>query len=278
LSESGYREAQEAASYIQTCSGMAPKAGLILGSGLGEVANRLDEPVRIAYSAIPHFPQPSIAGHRGTLHLGRWRGVPMAVLEGRLHRYEGYSPAQVVFPTRVLGLAGAGSLIVTCAAGGIHPKAAPGTLMIFSDHLNLQGASPLAGPQEARWGERFVDLTEAYDARLRGAALRAAAGLRIRCFEGVYAAVAGPNYETPAEIRALRRLGADAVGMSTAPEVLAARQLRMQVLAVAAISNRAAGLRRRPLTHTEVLEAGKKASKSLARLLDELMAAPGFRE
>ncbi len=269
----GYDEAQEAVDCLPALSTLTPIMGLILGSGLGEVVQHLRVEATISYARIPHFPKATISGHAGRFHLGHWRGVPMAVLEGRMHRYEGYSAAQVAFPTRVLALAGIKTLILTCAAGGIHQKATPGALMVFSDHLNLQGDNPLAGPRDSRWGERFVDMTEAYDAQLRGAALKEAARLRIRCFEGVYAAVPGPSYETPAEIRALRRLGADAVGMSTVPEVLAARQVGMRVLAVAAISNRAAGLTRRHLTHSDVLEAGKKTSSDLGRLLDALFAA-----
>jgi purine-nucleoside phosphorylase len=193
------------------------------------------------------------------------------MLEGRVHLYEGFAPAEVVFPVRVLGLTGVKVVLLTCAAGGISPRAVPGSFMLFSDHLNLQGVNPLTGSHDARWGPRFVDMSESYDPELRHQARRAAARLRLKCFEGVYAALLGPTYETPAEIQALRRLGADAVGMSTVPEVLAARQLGMRVLALASITNRAAGLSRRPLSHEEVLEAGKRAGRHLARLLDALI-------
>lgn len=185
-----------------------------------------------------------------------------------MHLYEGYTPAEVVFPTRVLARLGIKTLLVTCAAGGIAPQAVPGRIMIFSDHLDFQAASPLAGPHDNRWGARFVDMSGAYDAELRRLAQRAAAAAGLKGFEGVYAAVLGPNYETPAEIRALRRLGANAVGMSTVPEVVAARQLGLRVMAVAIITNRAAGLSRRPLTHADVLEVGRKASRDLALFLD----------
>jgi purine-nucleoside phosphorylase len=217
-----------------------------------------------------------VAGHGGILHLGFWGRLPVAILEGRVHLYEGYAAAEVVFPVRVMALAGIKIFLVTCAAGGIAPRAVPGRLMIFADHLNFQGANPLAGVSEERWGERFVDLTEAYDPELRRWARQAAArrgGLRPKPFEGVYASLLGPSYETPAEIRALRRLGADAVGMSTVPEVIAARQMGARVLALAMITNRAAGLGTRPLNHREVLEVGKTASRSLARLLDALVPA-----
>jgi purine-nucleoside phosphorylase len=187
-----------------------------------------------------------------------------------MHLYEGYSAAEVAFPTRVLALAGVPILIATCAAGGIAPGATPGSFMVFRDHLNYQGSNPLAGPHDARWRERFVDMSEAYDPQLRLEARRAARACGVKYFEGVYAALLGPSYETPAEIRALRRLGADAVGMSTVPEVLAARQAGLRVLAIASISNRAAGLSKTPLNHREVLSAGKNAGRDLARLLDHL--------
>jgi len=188
-----------------------------------------------------------------------------------MHLYEGYAPAEAVFPTRVLILAGIKILVVTCAAGGIAPQAAPGSFMVVSDHLNFQGVNPLAGPHDPRWGRRFVDLTEAYDPELRRKAMKASRALRLKSFEGVYVALLGPNYETPAEIRALKKLGADAVGMSTVPEVMAAQQMGVRVLTIATISNRAAGLSDRPLSHQEVLEVGKSSASNLVRLLDALM-------
>ena len=195
----------------------------------------------------------------------------MAVLAGRVHLYEGYGPGEVVFPVRVLGLAGIRSLAATCAAGGIARRATPGSLMVFSDHLNFQGANPLAGIQDEGWGERFVDMTQAYDPGLRHCTLKAARAMRLKCFEGVYASLLGPTYETPAEVRALRTLGADAVGMSTVPEVIAVRQMGVRALAVAIITNRAAGLSRTPLSHQEVLQTGQAASRDMARLLDAIM-------
>jgi purine-nucleoside phosphorylase len=206
------------------------------------------------------------------LHLGLWGRVPVAVLDGRLHLYEGLSPAEVVFPVRVLGLAGVQTLALTCAAGGIAPKATPGSFMLFADHLNFQGSNPLVGPHDSRWGVRFPDLTEAYDPALRRQAAKAARRLNLKCFQGVYAAVLGPSFETIAEIGALRRLGADAVGMSTVSEVIAARQLGLRVLAIAAITNRAAGLAPHPLRHEEVMERGEKTAGDLARLLDGILA------
>lgn len=267
----GYCEAIEAVRYLQKRWPARPRVGVILGSGLGDAIRSLADAKAFPYRLIPHYPRSTVVGHAGTLHLGFWRGVPTAALEGRVHLYEGYAPAAVVFPTRVLALAGIKVLVVTCAAGGISPRATPGSFMVISDHLNFQGANPLAGAHDSRWGPRFVDMSEAYDPELRRQARRAAAGLRLKCFTGIYAALPGPSYETPAEIRALRRLGADAVGMSTVPEVTAARQLGVRVLAVATITNRAAGLSRRPLSHGEVLKVGKRAGRGLARLLDALI-------
>ncbi len=264
----GYPEAVKATNFLAPRWRAHPRVGIILGSGLGDVVDQAHAAKRIPYQSIPHFPQPTVAGHDGTLHLGTWGRVPVAILEGRMHLYEGFAPAEVVFPTRVLVLWGVQILVVTCAAGGIAPRATPGSFMIFSDHLNFQGANALAGPHDARWGARFVDLSQPYDPELRRLARRAAAVAGLKCFEGVYAAVLGPTYETPSEIRALRRLGADAVGMSTVPEAMAARQLGARVLAVALITNRAAGLGRQPLSHEEVLKVGKRAAKDLARFVD----------
>ena len=252
---------------------MRPRLGVILGSGLGEVVARLENPRRIPYASLPHFPKSTVIGHAGELALGDWRGMAAAILCGRMHLYEGYTPFEVVLPTRALALAGVEYLFVTCAAGGIGARCAPGTLMILSDHLNFQGANPLAGPEDSKLGSRFVDLTEAYDAELRAAARRSARKLGLRCSEGVYAGLLGPSFETPAEIRALKRLGAGAVGMSTVPEVIAARQLGVRVLGVASITNRAAGLSPRPLSHEEVLETGRQGAITLGRLLDGVVAS-----
>jgi len=267
----GYDQAKEAALYLASRWREAPRVGMILGSGLGDVVSQVRDAVKVPYKEIPFFPKPSVAGHSGVLHLGRWGTTQVALMEGRMHLYEGYAPAEVVFPTRVLILAGTKTLILTCAAGGIAPEAEPGSFMIFSDHLGFQGANPLAGPHDPRWGERFVDFSQTYDAELREKARRAARALRLKCFEGTYVALLGPNYETPAEIRAFAKLGAGAVGMSTVPEAMAARQLGARVLAIAMISNRAAGLSGKSLSHEEVLQAGKEAAANLARLIGEVM-------
>src|ERR1700693_3517856 len=267
----GYPEARKAERFLESKWRERPRVGIILGSGLGDVVNRVEGGVKIPYKSIPSFPRPSVQGHSGVLHLGRWGSTPVAVMEGRMHLYEGYAPAEVVFPTRVLILAGIEILLVTCAAGGIAPQASPGSFMVLSDHLSYQGVNPLAGAHDPRWGQRFVDFSHAYDPELRGGASKAARNLKLKCFEGVYVALLGPNYETPAEIRALKRLGASAVGMSTVPEVMAARQMGTRVLAVATISNRAAGLSKHPLHHQEVLAVGKSSARNLVKLLDAVL-------
>jgi purine-nucleoside phosphorylase len=259
--------------YIAARWDAPPRVAVVLGSGMGGVLRGLRRARRIPWASIPGFPPSSIAGHSGALHVGFWGEVATAVLAGRVHLYEGYRPEEVVFPARVLALAGINSFLATCAAGGIAPRATPGSLMVFSDHLNFQGANPLAGIHDERWGERFVDMTQAYDAGLRVSALKAARALRLKCFAGVYASLLGPTYETPAEIRALRTLGADAVGMSTVPEVIAVRQMAVRTLAVALITNRAAGLSRRPLCHAEVLEISQAGAQNLRRLIDRVMPA-----
>ena len=270
LSYHGYEEAEQAAEYIRS-RGLVPRVAITLGSGLDEVVGRLHTQTQIPYKLIPHFPGTTVQGHGGTLHLGTWAGVPVAILEGRVHCYEGHAPSTVVFPVRVLALAGVETFILTCAAGGIASKSKPGGFMVFSDHLHLQGVNPLVGVHDPRWGAQFVDLTEAYDPRLRRITRKAATKLHMPCFEGVYASLLGPTYESPAEIRALKGMGADAVGMSTVPEVMAARQLKRRVLAIATISNHAAGLAGKPLSHGEVLATAHAASHHLANLLDAVL-------
>lgn len=272
IQQPGYDEAQAAAEYIVAQGKMRPRLGVILGSGLGDVVARLEQPRAIPYASIPHFPRSTVAGHAGELNVGLWGRMPAAILSGRMHLYEGCTPAEVVLPVRALALAGIESVFITCAAGGIAVRATPGSLMIVADHLNYQGVNPLAGLEDERLGPRFIDMTEAYDADLRALAGRAARKLRLKHSEGVYAGLLGPSFETPAEIRALRRLGADAVGMSTVPEVIAARQRGVRVLAVASITNRAAGLSPRKLSHQEVLEAGRQGARNLAALFDEVVA------
>ncbi len=277
-SPAGYHEADGAARYLRARWRAHPRVAIVLGTGLQDVVNRLEGMQAIAYRAIPHFPRPTVEGHRGVLYAGKWVSTPVAILAGRVHLYEGYTPAEIVLPVRALALAGVRVFVITCAAGGIGPRATPGHFMLVSDHLNLQGANPLAGPHDGHWGSRFVDMTAAYDGALRALARRAARTLRVPFFEGMYASLSGPSFETPAEIRALRRLGADAVGMSTVPEVLAARQLGARVLAIATITNRAAGVSRIPLRHEEVSKVGRRATPSLWRWLEAMLPELGLEK
>ncbi|HEX5521683.1 MAG TPA: purine-nucleoside phosphorylase [Longimicrobiaceae bacterium] len=243
-----------------------PQAILVLGSGLGGLADEVEDAVRISYDEIPDFPRTTVAGHAGALVVGRWQGVEVAVLQGRFHLYEGWEPAMVARPIRLLHALGARVMVLTNAAGGVRPGMQPGDLMLISDHINFMGRNPLVGPVAA--GEvRFPDMTEAYDADFRAAAETVALELGISVEQGVYAAVLGPSYETPAEIRMLARLGADAVGMSTVPEVIVARALGMRVLALSCITNLAAGLGAEKLSHEEVMEVGARVRDRLAALV-----------
>ena len=260
-----------AAKAIQERSPLRPSVGLVLGSGLGGFAQSLDKPVVIPYRDIPDFPTSTAIGHKGELVLGTSGGVPLAVMAGRVHLYEGYRPDEVVFPVRVLARLGVKVLILTNAAGSVNVNYKPGELMVISDHINLMGVNPLIGPNEEQLGPRFFDMSDAYDPALREIAEKACwkAGVTVR--HGVYVAVAGPSYETPAEIRAFRTLGADAVGMSTVPEVIAARHMGLRVLAISCITNLAAGVSKKKLDHLEVLEVGRKAQASLNDVLGRII-------
>ncbi|MCU0722027.1 MAG: purine-nucleoside phosphorylase [Planctomycetes bacterium] len=248
-----------------------PEAAVVLGSGLSGIADRVEGAIEIPYRDVPHFPLPSVAGHEGALVLGRLRGRDVALLRGRVHFYEGVPLSQVAFPVRVLALLGVRTLVLTNAAGAVAGRLRAGDLMLISDHLNLLGASPLAGPNLDAIGPRFPDMSEVYDAGLRDLARRCAGRLGIPLAEGVYAAMPGPSYETPAEVRMLRTLGADAVGMSTVPEAVAARHAGIRVLGFSMISNLAAGLSARPLSHEEVLATGAEAGKRLGALIEEVV-------
>lgn len=244
----------------------APHAILILGSGLGGLADEIQDAVRIPYAEIPGFPMSAVAGHAGALVAGRMGAVEVVAMQGRFHLYEGWEPAEVARPLRALAALGPEVLLVTNAAGGIRSGMQPGDLMLLSDHLNLMGRNPLAGT-EVVGSARFVDMTEPYDAEFRRVAQQVAAEQGIVVSEGVYAAMLGPSYETPAEIRMLGKLGADAVGMSTVPEVLVARALGLRVLGISCITNLAAGLGGGLLTHEEVLEVGLRVRDQLAALV-----------
>jgi len=268
--EPGFEEARRAAGYLRELGFGTPDVGIVLGSGLGALADAVEDPVVTKAAAIPGYPVTAVEGHAGTLVSGRLAARRLLVFCGRVHYYEGFTLAEVAFPVRVLAALGGRTLILTCAAGGISDGLAPGSLMLLRDHLNLMGGSPLRGPNDGALGPRFPDMTGVYDPGLRARALEAAVELGIPLEEGVYAAFHGPEYETPAEIRMARTLGADAVGMSTVPEAIAARHAGLRVAAIALVTNRAAGLAAGPLSHEEVLEAGRRASASVAALVAEL--------
>jgi purine-nucleoside phosphorylase len=243
-----------------------PSVGVVLGSGLGAFADELSDLRKLPYSVIPHMPDTGVRGHQGNLCLGRWGGVEVACLQGRVHSYEGYGLEQVVFGVRLLAELGCQAVVLTNAAGGIADGLGPGQLMLIVDHMNLTGQNPLVGPPPSV-GERFVDMTQAYDAALGKCARRAARELDIDLAEGVYAAMLGPSYETPAEIRMLRALGADAVGMSTVHEVIALRQLGVRVGALSTITNLGAGLSGTLLDHAEVERVASASRDRVTRLL-----------
>lgn len=259
-------ELRRAAAAVRRRAPLRPEIGIVLGSGMSEALS-LPGAVNVPFARIPRFPRGSVAGHAGVLSIGRFAGRAVAVLRGRVHYYEGHSPAAVVFPVRLLALLGIRSLILTNAVGAVRRNLRPGTLMIVRDHLNLMGINPLRGPNLETLGPRFPDASRLYDLEWPRRA-----GLRLPT--GVYAATSGPSYETPAEIRALARLGADAVGMSLAPEALAAAHLGLRTTALSLVSNRAAGLSARPLSHAEVLAASNRALPKLRAALEKLVGSP----
>lgn len=248
-----------------------PKLAIVLGSGLGDFANDLTDSVSIAYSEIPHFPQSTAIGHAGKLVVGKLGELTIAAMQGRVHQYEGYNVKQAAFPIRVFARLGLQAVILTNAAGGINASYGQGALVLMTDHINLQGANPLTGANDERFGLRFPDLTEAYDKQYRQLALDEAKRLNIKLHEGVYAALAGPSYETPAEIRYLRVIGADLVGMSTVPEVIVARHMGIRVLAISCVTNMAAGLSGEIINHQEVLETGQRVRSTFLSLLTAVM-------
>jgi xanthosine phosphorylase len=255
----------------------APRLGIILGSGLGAVAEALDDAVRVLYTDLPDFPAPSVHGHAGTLVLGTLSGVPVACLQGRKHVYEGGDPGAMRGPVRALKAAGAEALFVTNAAGSLDAEVGPGSLMAISDHINMLGVNPLTGPNEDAIGPRFPSLRDAYDPGLRALLHEVADRLGIALADGVYLATAGPSFETPAEIRAFRTLGADAVGMSTVPEVILARHAGLRVVAVSAITNLAEGMGGEALSHEQTLRYANEAAGDLTRLIIGFCEAYGAR-
>lgn len=268
-----YDHASEAAQFIAARTSLRPTIGIVLGSGLGGFATQVENALAISYSEIPHFPQSTAPGHDGRLLIGTLNGIPVAVMQGRVHGYEGYVSGHIAFPTRVLARFGIRVLILTNAAGGVRTTFQEGQLVLISDHINLTGQNPAIGPNDERFGLRFFDMGDAYSRRLRALAHAAAASEGLALQEGVYLSVPGPSYETPAEIRAFRTLGADLVGMSTVLETIAARHMGVEVLGISCVTNMAAGVKDQPLTAEEVFETGKRVEQQFARLLVRIVAA-----
>jgi purine-nucleoside phosphorylase len=262
-----YDKTTAAAEFIRTKTSAVPKIALILGSGLGVFAHHIKNAAVFEYAEIPHFPQTTVVGHNGRLVIGALSGTTIAVMQGRVHFYEGYSATDVVFPIRVLKQIGVETLIVTNACGGIRDGLHRGDLVLISDHINLTGTNPLIGLNESRFGERFFDMTEAYSMRLRELAHATAEKQGFSMPEGVYLSVSGPSFETPAEIRAFRAMGADLVGMSTVHEVIVARHMGIEVLGISCVTNLAAGIQGRPLDHYDVIETGLHVQQRFAEFL-----------
>lgn len=265
----------ETVEFLRSRIPVPPVVGVILGSGLGDFAAAVEDRLEIPYAQIPGFPASAVVGHAGTLVAGTLAGVPVVVLSGRIHYYEGHPMQTVVTPARVLGLLGCRDVVVTNAAGGIDTSYRPGDLMLIADHVNLFGTNPLIGPNDETFGARFPDMSDAYRADLRKLAKAVAKRVKVPLREGVYVGVTGPSYETPAEIRAFRALGANAVGMSTVPEVIALAHMGVGVVGVSCITNMAAGVLKQPLRHDEVLETTRRVKDRFVRLLTALVAAMG---
>jgi len=262
-----FERAEAAAKFIHKQTKLRPKIALVLGSGLGAFADEFSNAKKIPYAKIPRFPQSTAIGHAGQLVLGKVNDVVVAGMQGRVHLYEGYSPQQVAFPVRVFARMGVKAVILTNAAGGINLGYSAGALVAIRDHINLQGVNPLIGPNDDRFGMRFPDMTQAYDPEFRKFVAEAGKKLKMNLHEGVYLALSGPNYETPAEIHAFRTLGADLVGMSTVPEVLAARHAGIRVLGISCVTNMAAGVTGQALTAEEVFETGALVKNDFIALL-----------
>lgn len=263
-----FEKAEEAAAAIRERIAVRPRVAIVLGSGLGSFAERIEQPVAIPYSEIPHFPRPNVEGHSGRLVVGTVGGTPVAVMQGRVHAYEGYTPEEVTFPVRVLGRLDISTLVVTNAAGGVRQDLRQGQLVLLSDQINLTGHNPAVGPNDERLGPRFFDMTDAYSRRLRLLAHAIA-----EFTEGIYLGLSGPSYETAAEIRAFRSLGADLVGMSTVHEVIVARHMGIEVLGISCVTNMAAGIVEQPINHQEVIETGARVQAQLTGLLVALLPA-----
>ncbi|HYL14942.1 MAG TPA: purine-nucleoside phosphorylase [Terriglobales bacterium] len=266
-----YTQADTAAKFLLAQTKLRPKIGLVLGSGLGGLADELTDAVRIPYAQIPCFPRSTAVGHAGQMVMGKVGSVAVAAMQGRVHLYEGYSAKEVAFPIRVFGRMGIRAVILTNAAGGINREYKQGALVIVSDHINLQGQNPLIGKNEDRFGTRYPDMTQAYWKAYREMAVEEARKLSLTVYQGVYAAMTGPSFETPAEIRYLRTIGADLVGMSTISEVIAARHMGLKVLAISCVTNMAAGILDQILTHEEVLETGERVKGAFTALVKAVL-------
>src|SRR5215510_4115257 len=266
-----YDQVKEAADAVRSRIKDVPAIAIVLGSGLGDFAGSLGSPVSMPYTELPHWPASRVIGHEGRLVVGTTRGRTIAALAGRCHAYEGHDLRTVTFAVRALGLLGVKVLILTNAAGGVNTSFSSGALMVIDDHINLIGSNPLVGPNDERFGARFPDMTEVYSARLRAVADRAGAAVGLKLPHGVYVALLGPSYETPAEIRYLRTIGVDAVGMSTVPEAIAARHMGLEVLGISCISNMAAGVLPQPLEHSEVLETTRRVRGQFIALLEGIV-------
>jgi purine-nucleoside phosphorylase len=266
-----YDKIKDAADAIRAKVATVPTTAIVLGSGLGDFANALTGATHMPYGDLPHWPASKVIGHEGKLVVGSAKGRTIAALAGRSHLYEGHDTGTVTFAVRVLGLLGVKTLILTNAAGGVNTSFSQGGLMVIDDHINLMGLNPLVGPNEDRLGPRFPDMTSVYALRLRAVADQVGATLNMQLSHGVYAALTGPSYETPAEIRYLRAIGADAVGMSTVPEAIAARHMGLEVLGISCITNMAAGVLPQPLDHNEVMETARRVRGQFIALLEEII-------
>jgi purine-nucleoside phosphorylase len=262
-----FTKAEGAAAFVLSQTSLRPRIGLVLGSGLGGFADELSDSVRIPYPQIPSFPRSTAIGHVGQMVIGKSNGVAVAAMQGRVHLYEGYSPQEVAFPVRVFGRMGIQAIILTNAAGGINLDYKQGALVVITDHINLQGHNPLVGENDDRLGPRFPDMTQAYWKPYREIALEEGRKLGLKLHQGVYVALLGPSFETPAEIRYLRTIGADLVGMSTVPEVIAARHRGLKVLAISCVTNMAAGILDQVISHDEVLETTARVKAEFVGLV-----------
>jgi purine-nucleoside phosphorylase len=263
---------KEAVSYIESQSNVTPDFGLILGSGLGELADEIEDAVKIDYEKIPNFPVSTVEGHAGKLVIGKLKGKNVIAMQGRFHYYEGYSMQEVTFPVRVMKGLGVHSIVVTNACGGMNKDFEPGDLMLIEDHLNMTGANPLIGPNEAELGPRFPDMSRAYTPDYIKTAKDVAKKIEIKVQQGVYAGITGPTYMTPAELIMLRNLGADTIGMSTVPEVIVASHMGMKVLGISCITDMAIGEELEPLTHAQVVEVANRTKPRFIQLVKEFLA------